>query len=109
MPKATTPLAVFAVLAGVLAAHAVDAAPREQTQTARARACEGGTLTFAWGRAAFDAQGACRPNRTARSTASTAAVTQSTATAETPCPNRRSYLGGAVLICTDAPRAATPR
>ncbi len=30
MPKATTPLAVFAVLAGVLAAHAVDAAPREQ-------------------------------------------------------------------------------
>lgn len=111
MPKATSPLAVLAVLVGALAASSVDAAAREPTQTARARVCEGGVLTIAWGRATFDSQGACRPDRSGRASATAAVTTRSTVSATNAqrCPNRRSYLGGAVVICDDAPRAEIPR
>lgn len=111
MPKATSPLAVLAVFASLTAAPPVLAAPDQNGAQPRTRTCVGETLTVAWGRAAFDADGPCRPASAAGATTASVAALRSrvVATSARSCPNRRTYLGGAIVICDDAPRAETPR
>lgn len=113
MPVPTTPLPVHGALAllmglGLLAAPAGALAQTPQSPPPL-RACSGDTLTLAWGAFVRDSQGRCRPTARGVQAQRPVARVQANTEATTACPNRRSYMGGALLICDDQPRARSPR
>ncbi len=113
MPVPTTPLPIRGAVAllmglGLLAAPVTALAQTPEAQTPL-RACSGDTLTLAWGAIVRDSRGRCRAATRGVQAQRPVARAQVTAGATTACPNRRSYMGGALLICDDQPRASAPR
>lgn len=105
MPKfATRPLllAMAALLLVASQGSTAAAVTRPLNNSLGLRPCQGTTLSLMWGDYAWDEIGRCKatePTRTrGRGTVKTTPVPRT----QEPCPNLRSYLGGALKIC---PRA----
>lgn len=91
-------VALFAAPAAALAQNP----DRGSAETARP--CRGQVTTLAWGAYVGDAEGRCspRPPVAARRPSVTVARPES-------CADERRWLGGAVRVCRDAPRAERRR
>jgi hypothetical protein len=95
-------VASAAFLIGVTISSGASSETLAASTASGGRPCQGITLSILWGDRAWDSVGECRPVRPARkqpvSVFKAPVIEEQTET----CPNRKSYLGGALMICSDS-------